>query len=529
MSFDIITIAILCGFALLFILFVPQKARSWVLFGGSVLAIYWYQTATPVRFGDYLLQTTTIALTVMVWWLTRDHTDETQHAFWKEDRLSLLLIFGLILFVALNRYLGFETRWISYRPPSVFAVTIGLLLVTAVFYVLSRWLNKFEQREVLTVGIVFIVIIFVILKSPHLTTAVSAFWRSLTGQQVNLASPSDLVWIGFSYVAFRLISTLRDKQTGQLPIMSLREFVTYTLFFPAYIAGPIDRAERFVPDLHESGNVKSLWQVAWDRWQARTINREQETENSKPSTTNEKNHASRITHHDFHPSSFIFHPFYRILIGMFKKFVIADSLALGMSLTAVNVQQANSTIGVWVLLYGYALRLFFDFSGYTDIAIGIGMLLGITLPENFKRPYLKTNITTFWQSWHITLSNWVRFYVFSPLSRSLLRRKPRPSTDLILFISHMTTMIIIGLWHGITINFFIWGLWHGLALFIHKMWSDRTRKWYRGLKDKPWQLRTWTAVTWFLTFNYVALGWVWFMMPTVQLSLLTFGKLLGWG
>ena len=521
MSFDISTIAILCGFALLFILLVPQKVRGWVLFGGSVLAIYWYQTATPVRFGDYLLQTTTILLTVMTWWLTRDRSDETQHAFWKEDRISLLVLFGLILFVALNRYLGFEARWIGYRPPSVFAVAAGLLAMTAVFTLLSAWLNKIEQRKVLTAGIVFIVIIFVILKSPQLTTAVSAFWRSLTGQQANLASPSDLIWIGFSYVAFRLISTLRDKQTGQLPIMSLREFMTYTLFFPAYIAGPIDRAERFIPDLREGGGVKSLLQVVWGKWQAKTVNNQQSTVNSQQSP------ISNLQSPDAHSSSLVPIALYRILVGMFKKFVIADSLALGMSLTAVNIQQADSTIMVWVLLYGYALRLFFDFAGYTDIAIGIGMLFGITLPENFKRPYLKTNITSFWQSWHITLSNWVRFYVFSPLSRSLLRRKPRPSTDLILFISHMTTMIIIGLWHGITINFFIWGLWHGLALFIHKMWSDRTRKWYRGLKDKRWQFRTWTAVTWFLTFNYVALGWVWFMMPTIQLSLLTFGKLLG--
>ena len=513
MSFDIATIAILCGIAFFYFIFVPAKLRGWFLLIGSILAIYWYQTATPVRFGDYLLQTTTIVLTVMTWWLTRAQEDETQQAFWQEDRFTLLLVFGLILFVAFNRYLEFAYRWVSYRPPSVFAVALGLVLVTAVFFILTRWLNKIEQRNVLTAGIVFIVIIFVILKSPQLTTAVSALWRSLTGQQVNLASPSDLVWIGFSYVAFRLISTLRDRQTGQLPTLSLREFITYILFFPAYIAGPIDRAERFVSDLRASGRVESWLQVARGKWGAG--NGDQGSGNNQQST-------GGITHH-------VFHAFYRILVGMFKKFVIADSLALGMSLTAVNVQQAESTMGVWVLLYGYALRLFFDFAGYTDIAIGIGMLFGITLPENFKRPYLKTNITTFWQSWHITLSNWVRFYVFSPLSRSLLRRKPRPSTNLILFISHMTTMIIIGLWHGITINFFIWGVWHGLALFVHKLWSDRTRKWYRGLKDKPWQFRMWTAVTWFLTFNYVALGWVWFMMPTVQLSVLTFSKLLGIG
>jgi alginate O-acetyltransferase complex protein AlgI len=90
-------------------------------------------------------------------------------------------------------------------------------------------------------------------------------------------------------------------------------------------------------------------------------------------------------------------------------------------------------------------------------------------------------------------------------------------------------MIVIGLWHGITINFFIWGVWHGLALFAHKQWSDRTRKWYRGLKDKPWQKRAWSGLTWFLTFQYVVLGWVWFLMPTPQLALETYAKLFGAG
>ena len=187
----------------------------------------------------------------------------------------------------------------------------------------------------------------------------------------------------------------------------------------------------------------------------------------------------------------------RIASGLFKKFVIADSLAQGMSLTAVNAAQATSTLGLWMLLYGYALRLYFDFAGYTDMAIGLGLLFGIRLPENFDRPYLKSNITTFWQSWHMTLSSWARFYVFTPLSRSLLRRKPRPSPTLIVLVAQIATMTTIGLWHGISWTFFIWGLWHGVGLFVHKQWSDRTRKWYRELAEKPWQKRAWTLFSWF--------------------------------
>ena len=215
-------------------------------------------------------------------------------------------------------------------------------------------------------------------------------------------------------------------------------------------------------------------------------------------------------------------------MGLLKKFVIADSLAL-FALNPVNAGQAESAAGLWLLLYGYALRLFFDFAGYSDIAIGIGILFGIRLPENFKNPYFKTNITTFWQSWHITLSDWARFYVFSPISRNLLRRKPRPSPILIVLVSQLATMIVIGLWHGMTLNFLIWGIWHGLALFAHKRWSDRTRAWYRSLKERPLPFRAWTALSWFLTFHYVVLGWVWFVLPEPMMAINVFGQLFGMG
>jgi D-alanyl-lipoteichoic acid acyltransferase DltB (MBOAT superfamily) len=272
---------------------------------------------------------------------------------------------------------------------------------------------------------------------------------------------------------------------GILPSPSLREFATYVIFAPAYVAGPIDRAERFVVDLRALPGLHGLdpARIGLALW--------------------------------------------RIGLGLFKKFVIADSLAQGMALNPLNATQVTNTPGLWLLLYGYALRLYFDFAGYTDVAIGLGLLFGIRLPENFDRPYLQTNITAFWQSWHITLSNWARFYVFTPLSRTLLRRKPRPSSSFILLTAHLSTMVVIGLWHGITWNFFIWGVWHALALFAHKQWSDRTRSWYRTLQERPRQKMVWSAVSWFLTFHYVVIGWVWFLLPTPALALQTIGRLFG--
>ena len=178
---------------------------------------------------------------------------------------------------------------------------------------------------------------------------------------------------------------------------------------------------------------------------------------------------------------------------------------------------------------GMPCASFFDFSGYSDIAIGLGILFGVRLPENFDHPYLRSNLTAFWQSWHMTLSSWARFYVFTPLSRWLLRRPARPSPVIIVLLSQLATMVVIGLWHGVTLNFFIWGVWHGLGLFAHKQWSDRTRGWYRRLAERPYLKRAWTVLAWFLTFHYVVLGWVWFLLPDTGQAVAVFGRLFGFG
>lgn len=503
MSVGLETIGLFVLGGLLYGLFVPGRARGWALLIASVVGIYWLQTAAIIRFSDYILQTITLILTILVWWVVRQPEPAAatrRLQLTRTDALTLLLLAALTLALSLNRFLDTAYRLTPSRPPNPLWVAVALIGTALLLLGLSWLARRISLNKLLFALIWLIVILFVLLKWPPAATAVAQLWRSFTGQQIALAAPTDLVWLGFSYVAFRLIHTLRDRQTGLLPALTLREFVTYVLFLPAYTAGPIDRAERFVADLRQLPTEPSALQ--WLR-------------HRQPTPTDYATRYGRSA--------------YRILIGLFKKFVIADSLALGLSLTAVTAEQATSPAALWLLLYGYALRLFFDFSGYTDIAIGIGLLFGITLPENFQRPYRQSSITTFWQSWHITLSNWARFYIFTPLSRALLRRQPRPPNSLILLTAHLTTMTVIGLWHGITPNYFIWGLWHGIALFIHKQWSDRTRKWYRGLGQKPTQRHLWTAVTWFITFNYVVLGWVWFTLPTPQLAAQTFLRLFGIG
>jgi len=480
-ALDLTTIVIFVVFALLYALLLPARWRGWALFVGSVIAIYWLQPDIRVRFLDFMLPTATLLLTIATWVLTRAKAQIVS----RSDYLALFIIIALIIGLSLFRLVPAQWRLlVASRPPNPVNV---FFIFAACLFLISLLAHRLQQPQQMSLILLVIVVIFIVLKTEPLAASVSGFFRHNAGQDVSLASAFDLHWLGFSYVAFRLLHTIHDRQTGLLPQLTLHEYVTYVVFFPSFISGPIDRAERFVDDFRTLPDKAGL------------------------------------------DSARIVEAATRIMMGLFKKFVIADTLAQGMALDPVNASQAVNTWGLWLLLYGYAFRLFFDFSGYTDIVIGIGILFGIKLPENFNRPYLITNITKFWQSWHITLSNWARFYVFSPLSRTLLTRKPKPSPVLIVLITQLATMIVIGLWHGVTLNFLIWGLWHGIALFVHKQWSGRTRRVYRRLKQQPLRKGLWDTAAWFITFHYVVVGWVWFALPDFDLSLRVFALLFAVG
>ena len=322
---------------------------------------------------------------------------------------------------------------------------------------------------------------FVILKLPVLSLETSRFLRSLMQQSVDMAGSADLRWLGYSYVAFRLLHVLRDRQKGRFPAVSLPEFVVYVTFFPAFTAGPIDRLERFTKDLRLKLDFS-----AGDFGEAAK----------------------------------------RLVLGLFKKFVLADTLAL-IALNSTNAGQLKGTGWAWVVLYAYSLQIYFDFSGYTDIAIGIARLMGIKLPENFNHPYLKPNLTIFWNNWHMTLTQWFRSYFFNPVTRSLRRSKRKLSPFIILLITQICTMVLIGLWHGMTWNFIFWGLWHGIGLLVQNRWSDWVKPRIRFVEEKPSVKRLVNVLNIFLTFNYVALGWVWFALPELNLSLQVFQKLFG--
>ena len=317
--------------------------------------------------------------------------------------------------------------------------------------------------------------VFLVLKTDALSLWASMGLRALVGQSVSQASALDWRWLGFSYIAFRLLHALRDRLSKRLPPLSLSEFVTYALFFPALTAGPIDRADRFVKELRQPT-------PAWVEGGV------------------------------------------RLAVGIFKKFAVADTLAL-VALSAQNAAQASSTFWLWILLYAYAGRIYFDFSGYTDIALGLGRLMGFRLPENFDQPYLKPNLTLFWNSWHMTLTQWFRAYFFNPLTRAL-RSRPLPPW-LIILIGQAGTMVLVGLWHGVTWNFAAWGVWHAVGLFVHGRYAEFARPRLAWLEARPRLKRAAGALGALLTFHYVALGWVWFALPDPTLSLRVFGRLFG--
>ena len=469
---------------------VPARWRGWLLLGGSVLALYWLQPSTPIRNLDFWFPSMSIALTVFVWAVTQKHVRGQKETL---TILAGLLMFGLIVLLGITRYIGPLCCITPTRPPSIFPILVFLGLVSAAGVVLYRLMP--DKRTLSYAAIVVILGLFIILKSEPAALRVSAWLRMSAGQPADQALVSDLPWLGFSYLAFRLLHVLRDYQSDRLPAYSLGDFVTYAVFFPTITAGPIDRSQRFIGDLR-----KSIDQGAESSSAARILSRlnpDQLTDGGQ-----------------------------RILWGVFKKFVLADSLAM-IALNSRNAVQVEGALWTWVLLYAYALRLYFDFSGYTDIALGLGRLMGFRLPENFDRPYLKSSLTAFWNSWHITLAQWFRAYYFNPLTRYLRGSGRKIPGWVIIFLGQVSTMLLIGLWHGISWNFAVWGLWHGVGLFINNRWSSWVGPRLRVAEESRWGTRLLKFGGWLLTFNFVAIGWVWFIMPELELSLSVLANLFG--
>jgi D-alanyl-lipoteichoic acid acyltransferase DltB (MBOAT superfamily) len=482
--------------------FVPRRWLVPALLLGSLLALYGLQPSTPIRNLDFWLPTASIALTLLTWAIC---TPAEGRAL-PQALPGVLAILCLPPLIALTCYLGPLCCLTPSRPPQILPVLAACLAIAALFLVIYLLLPA--QRWLPWAGILLILVLFILLKSADLARATSAWLRGAAGQPVELAGTADLPWLGFSFLAFRLLHVLRDFQAKRLPACSLGEFAAYALFFPAIVSGPIDRLQHFTGELHEAQRTIRTRPFGFAGPQV------PEPFTPKP----ERSWNEQALRDDLAGLT-------RILTGCLKKFVLADSLAV-FALNAQNASQTSSTGWMWLLLLAYSLRIYFDFAGYSDIAIGMARLVGIRLPENFDYPYLKQNLTAFWNSWHITLSQWFRSYVFYPFTRALRTRGERIPAWLTILAGQFVTMALIGLWHGISWNFFLWGAWHGLGLFVQNRWSD----WVKGRLDvSSLHILPRLALQgsgWLVTFLFVSLGWVWFALPTPQAALHVFGILL---
>ena len=452
--------------------------RTNLLLAFSVLAVYWFQPLVPLRSFDFWLPSLTLGLVVLTWFITSRNSNGSSSGRLPQNSIALLIIAGLPALIALSRYF-LEEPLLTAAPPPRFSIFLVFLIGLAIAIALVRWLSQ-RFGWILSGVIILLVLLLIVLKTPALSLQASIFIRALTNRSVESAAFTDLRWLGFSYIAFRLIHVLRDKQSGRLPPLDLAEFATYVVFFPSLAAGPIDRVERFAGDLRKEFVLTQEETVLGGQ---------------------------------------------RVVIGLFKKFVLADTLAL-IALNDLLATQVHSTAWMWVIVYAYAFQIYFDFSGYTDIAIGLARLVGVRLPENFAAPYLKPNLTQFWNSWHMTLTQWFRAYFFNPFNRWMRGSKAVPAWGMIL-AGQVATMLLIGLWHGVTLNFIFWGLWHGLGLFLQNRWSDFVRRRLPDLQQNPRVLSVLQIGGIVLTFHFVALGWVFFALSDPALSWQVIRKLLG--
>lgn len=458
-------LAVLLGFL--------RLGRIPMLMGFSALVIYWLQPASPVFPSlSFWLPTLTIIITVLVWVITAPPESRSIRRNWS----ALAILAGVVVFVVI----GARLSWKEF-PVSGSIVLVAIALVILVGLTAGLSLITKGDRILLPIAALGLTAIFVFLKSPWVLENLVALAANLSGRTIDPEAQLNIAWLGYSYVAFRLLHTIRDRQSGLLPAVGLAEYVNYVIFFPAFNAGPIDRLERFVKELRSPlplGNED--WLFAGQR----------------------------------------------LFMGLFKKFFVADLLAM-VSVTDVLVEQTLSGGWLWLALCTFSFRVYFDFSGYTDIAIGMARLMGIRLPENFAAPFLKPNLTQFWNSWHITLTQWFRTYIFNPFTRYLRKSKLPLPLWLIILVSQLGTMLLIGLWHGITWNYALWGLWHGLGLFLQNRWSEFIRKHFPEWGSSPVSRQFLHFGGILLTFSYFTLGIAFFALSSPRLSFEALRKIFG--
>jgi D-alanyl-lipoteichoic acid acyltransferase DltB (MBOAT superfamily) len=364
----------------------------------------------------------------------------------------------------------------SLRAPTLVATGI-------VFYALAAGAGPLALLLAMTV------VVFLGVRASTAAGGVSRRWLGLAVVLLALAvlagfklvpafrSQPAAMWLplGISFWTFNLVSYGLDVRRGVIaPAPSFLSLAAYSTFFPTVTAGPLLR----FGDFHAQDAARRPADARLFELGALSL-----------------------------------------ILGLAKKALVADPL--GVAVEPLFADYERLGLDAWLAVLGYAYQLYFDFSGYTDMAIGAGAMLGFRVPPNFDAPYTAVHITDFWQRWHMTMSQWFRDYVFLPGSRALLRRSPSlENAEGIRALCLVFTMVVIGLWHGTTWSFLAWGLFHGILLAGHA----RLRR-VRALSIPAWASRA-------ITFAAVLAGWVLLRSPSPDMAARIWGAMAGlhgWG
>jgi alginate O-acetyltransferase complex protein AlgI len=381
--------------------------------------------------------------------------------------LALFLPITLIGYYLLAARIPWRMTWLLFASLVFYGYWdvrfLPLLLISVVMnWSLARLYGKAGHPALPLVGVVANLLVIGVFKYANF------FAGNLTMVFGSGFNPWDIVLpLGISFFTFQQISYLLDLRRGQAPVYPFGQYALYVTFFPQLIAGPIVRHNELVN------------QFGLDPLR--------------------EGHAERLSR-----GLILF------LIGLVKKVVLADKLAeIATPLFTLIADGKSLTLAeAWVAAGGYTLQLYFDFSGYSDMAIGLGLLFGFTIPTNFNAPYVALSIRDFWRRWHITLSRFLRDYLYIPLGGNRFGL-PRQIYAL------MVTMILGGLWHGAGWPFVVWGAWHGFGLVGNHVWKMTGFKLPR-------------TVAWLMTMLFIVAGWVVFRSETLPQAWTMLATMTGW-
>jgi alginate O-acetyltransferase complex protein AlgI len=363
------------------------------------------------------------------------------------------------IFLLLASYVFYGFWSWRYIPLLIAVSLIAGLMAQAI----QRSGDARRRKRLLVMGVAVCLLVLAYYKYMSFVLLSAMGLWGLVGRTPVWNLPAPFLPLGISFFVFHAISLLgdvyREKLREELHVL---DALLYVAFFPQLIAGPILRASKFIPQLMRPCDATKI-------------------------------HVNRA--------------FLLILAGLFKKVIISNTLATRL-VQPVFAAPADFHRGdVLLAIYGYAAEIYCDFSGYTDIATGCAMLLGYRFPRNFNAPYTATDPQDFWQRWHISLSTWLRDYLYIPLGGSR-NGTARTYTNL------MITMLLGGLWHGASWTFVMWGGLQGMFLIVHRVWSRVPSAAVQRLRGSAW----WPCVARILMFHAVCLGWVFFRSPTFGLA-----------